>query len=218
MLTQSRFKLNGSLILSSTAVGVLLGFPVISSLMGEKLIQEPVATLWGSALGAIAAVAGAFWVSDRQIAQQRRSATALVSALFFPSVESLRELSTAYGDPSSPLQVTGNREPGELSADEWRIVHDRAAAAIEAHEKFRSRVHRYEGALSVLSATSLHMVLDLETELDEIMQGHVKTLAEGIRGQGLLSFGGAAYWDSRHALWDSKHKTAAYMTILSREA
>ena len=77
------------------AVGVLLAFPLAAPVFDGKIL-EPVATLWGNALGAVGAVAAAIWASDRASGLQRRQGASLILTFVVPIEQSLGKLTDFY--------------------------------------------------------------------------------------------------------------------------
>jgi hypothetical protein len=199
-------------LLCILSMAALLGAPFL----GSKVV-ESAATLIGSALGAIAAVAGAMWVAERQTAQQGRTAAAMVHALCYPVSTALNQLTALYGPPSRPERGENNTEPDTLSADEWRSINVQAGLTLKMYEIFSSKIHHYEAALNMLSAQSLHIALDLEAGLEEAIRDAVRPLALG-SDRGISFFGGPAHWTSRSNLTKANHIIQTYMTLLEREA
>lgn len=198
---------------------MLIAFPLAAPVF-DGTILEPVATTWGSALGAIAAVAGAYWVAGWQASQQRRTAAALVHTLFYPVTVALNDLSRAYGPPSRAERGESDAEPDVLSAEDWRNINRHAKRVVDLYGIFKSRIHRYEAALNLLSASSLVIALDLETELEEVIQDVVKSLAPRSAGepiQGRTFYGEPAHWSIRFELTQSNQRTQAYMLFLQRQ-
>lgn len=156
------------------AVGVLIAFPLAAPVFDGKIL-EPVATLWGNALGAMAAVAGAAWVAERQIAQQRKSAAALVQRMFWPTTSALGKLTAAYGPPSQTDSGT-DVEPDVFSPEKWQQVAQQAKLVQEEFVKFNNRIQRYEAGLNLLSAHSLSTAMAMEAELEKVMPDTVARL------------------------------------------
>jgi hypothetical protein len=208
------------LVISWAAIGVLFVFPVVAQLLDTKLI-EPIATLWGSALGAIAAVAGAFWVADRQATQQRRSAAALVRAMFLPVAFALDQLNMAYGAPSRPDRGDSNDEPDILSPEEWSNIFEHAGFVMDYYKDFQSKIHRYEAGLNLLSASSLRTALALESELDGGIHRAVGPLLlrgdPGVNGA-YLFYPGHPTWSSRMELTLLNQDVQNYMARLEHDA
>lgn len=205
-----------------TSVGVLAAFPLAAPLFDGKIL-EPVATMWGSALGAMAAVAGALWVADRQATQQQRSAAALVRAMLHPVAFSLDELNMVYGPPSRPHRGETNDEPDILSGDEWVNVCEHAQFVIDHYKDFQSKIHRFETGLNLLSASGLQAALTIESELDEGINRAVGPLVIGngldpIYGPGHGFGPGAPTWTSRFAITVLNQHVQKGMAQLEREA
>lgn len=207
-------------ILSSASLGTLIFFPVVAQLF-DKQLYEPVATLWGSALGAMAAVAGAFWVADLQASQQRRDAATLVYAMFYPVTSALEELSTVYGPPSRPHRGDTNDEPDILSGEDWRNIYNHAWVVVETYEKFKSKIHRFDAGLNLLSARSMQVALALEELLEDAVRDDVKRLALGHErnlGDMTLFPDGPAHWSTRFAVMTANRDAQDYMGQLWHEA
>ena len=163
------------LLLACIGVGALIAFPIVAQFFAAKLL-EPVASLWGSALGAWAGIAGALWVAERQAATQRRAAAALVRQMFHPIAFALDELAYIHGPPSRPPGNVDTPEPDIFSIEKWSEVADHAGFVIENYRKFNTRIHRYEAGLNLLSASSLNAALGLETELEDAIRDVVVPL------------------------------------------
>lgn len=168
-------KIDLRLVISSAAIAVLFIFPGIAYLLEAKLLDS-VATLWGSALGAIAAVGGAFWVADRQANQQRKGAAALVHAMFLPTVVTLHQLTLLYGAPSRPTMGDVDAEPDSFDVEKWEKIKTHATSVVDHFKKFNIRLHRYEAGLALLSAEDLTTALALETTLENCVQDVVISL------------------------------------------
>jgi hypothetical protein len=204
------------------AVGVLIAFPLAAPVFDGKIL-EPVATMWGSALGAIAAVAGAIWIAERQVAQQRRSAAALVREMFHSTTFALDELAFVFGPPSRPHKGDSDDEPDVFNAEKWKEVADHAGLVLDHYKKFNSRIHRYEAGLNLLSANSLSTALALETELEDIIRDAVTRLKMHPQSydpaSGKVSYPEQApTWSRRFALTVSNRHVQDYMAKLEREA
>lgn len=204
------------------AVGVLIAFPLAAPVFDGKIL-EPVATMWGSALGAIAAVAGAVWVAERQVAQQRKGAAALVREMFYPTTFALDELAFVYGRPSRPNKGESDDEPDVLSIEKWREVCDHAGFTLDHFKKFNARIHRYEAGLNLLSAEGLQAALALETELEDVIENVVTGLRhppmtyEAANGRA-EPMAQAPTWSSRFSLMVSNGHVQDYLARLEREA
>lgn len=204
------------------AVGVLIAFPLAAPVFDGHIL-EPVATLWGNALGAAAAVAGAAWVAERQVAQQQRSAAALVRQLFHPTAFALNELAFIYGPPSRPHRGDSDEEPETFDPEKWREVASHAGFVLDHYEKFRNKIHRYEAGLSLLSADSLGTALALETELEDAVRDAVTRLRTPPQEYDLVS-SSVTYrsepptWSRRFALATFNRHVQDYMAKLEREA
>ncbi|TWI69018.1 hypothetical protein IP91_00083 [Pseudoduganella lurida] len=163
------------LIICVISLTMLAAFPIIAQRLGEKL-YEPVATLWGSALGALAGVAGAFWIADRQTSVQRRGAARLVREMFFPVTHAISEVVGVLGRPERPNCYDGDDEPQIFEPEKWREVADQAGFVVARYTVFRGRIHRYEAGLSLLSANALTAAFELETQLEDAINGSISRL------------------------------------------
>jgi len=210
------------LALCWAAIGVLFAFPVVAELLDRKLLDS-VATLWGSALGAIAAVSGAFWVADRQVAQQRKMAAALVRRMFYPTVFALNQLASLYGPPSRPYGSDTDLEADIFSAEKWQNIADHAKFVIDSHNVFVARIHRYEAVLNLLSADSLGTALALETELENAISDAVTPLKVRPHRFSLINdemeyLDQAPTWGSRQNLAVFNANVSHYIAELEQQA
>lgn len=187
------------LLLACIGVGALIAFPIVAQFFAAKLL-EPVASLWGSALGAWAAIAGAFWVADRQASQQRRSAAALVHAMFHPLVFHLDELAFFYGAPTSPHPRENDEEPDLLDPEQWASVRLSASLVKAEYEKLKQRMHRVEAVLHLLGPDEMRSVFDLESELAEQIPQVVARLHARASETGLAFYPGPASCSQRFVL------------------
>jgi hypothetical protein len=186
-------------LLCGIAIGVLVAFPLAAPLMGGKIL-EPVATLWGSALGAIAAVSGALWVAERQASQQRKNATALVRAMLHPVAFHLEELKDRYGPASQPHPPENDEEPYVLAPEDWSKILSLAETVIERHIEFERKIHRVEAALNLLGPTEMEVFFELEAELKSAISVAVRPLRQRASEPGLRMYSGHASWSIRFAL------------------
>jgi len=210
------------LLLACIGVGTLIAFPIAAQFFAAKLL-EPVASLWGSALGAWSGIAGALWVAERQVASQRRAAAALVRQLFHPLASALDDLTSLYGPPSRPVRGESNTEPEIFSIEEWKGIAEHAQIFLNHYDTFIKKVHRYEAGLNLLSASSLSAALSLETELADTGRTTVAPLTErpshynrDVSDNVFVNC--APTWSSRCALGAFNRQVQKHMTQLGHEA
>jgi len=203
-------------LLSFIAVFVLLGI----SLTPYKL-PDPFATLWGSALGAMAAVAGAMWVAERQATLQRRNAASLVLAMFYPTVWAIHDLTNLYGMPSREVCGDHDDEPDTFSREQWEEIHHQADRVFDNYNEFIRKIHRYESALNLLSPNSLLLSFSLETTLDSSLQRVVSALKfghnQGVYGEPIF-IAQSPTWSTRHALMTLDRDIQDLITDLDKES
>jgi hypothetical protein len=215
-----QLKIDRWLVMCCIAIGVLIAFPVVAQLIGGKLL-EPVAALWGSALGAWSAVAGAFWVADRQASQQQRRAAALVHAMLQPVTFALFQLTMVYRARSLAHRGGSNEEPDILTPEEWKNVRDQAGVVFSHYENFKNKIHRYEAGLSLLSASSLQTALAVEAELEDAIRDAVRPLAFGSEssiGDARLFYAGPVHHSTHFALMVANRNTQQHTAQLEHEA
>lgn len=215
-------KIDLRLVITSAAIGILIIFPWLAYFLETKLL-ESVATLWGSALGAIAAVAGAFWVADRQAAQQKRSSATLVREMFHPVAFALDELAFIYGPPSRPQKGNSDDEPDIFNLEKWQDIADYAGFVTQNYKKFIERIHRYEAGLNLLSAEGLQAALALETEIEDIIRDVITPLSVRLPDRDATYYpeefeAKAASWGTRFALSVSNRHVHDHMAVLRKEA
>jgi hypothetical protein len=153
-----------------------------------------------------------------QTAQQRTSAAALVRAMFHPVAFGLDELSMLYGPPSRPHSGDSNEEPDILSADRWQEVNHQACLVIEHYKTFKSRIHRFEAGLNLLSANSLRVALALESEIEDAVRDAVRPLAPGERRLHSNFSPGSPPWNNRFAVTTFNRHIQDYMAELGQDA
>lgn len=211
------------LLLACIGVGALIAFPVVAQFFAVNLL-EPVASLWGSALGAWAGIAGALWVAERQAATQRRAAATLVRQMFYPVAFALDELALVYGPPSRPNRGEDDDEPDVFSIEKWKEIADHAQLVLDQYKKFNNRIHRYEAGLNLLSATSLNAALDLETELADAIDDSIKRLIHRPKAahdylRDIVTYKAQSpSWSSQFALHVFNQHVQQYMAQLERDA
>ena len=150
------------------AVGVLIAFPLAAPLFGGKIL-EPVATLWGNALGAIGAVAAAIWASDRASNLQRRQGASLILTFVLPIEQSLAELTYVYGR-SAPVNDDTSQEPHLLDRTTADQVQKLCFATRTAYCKFKQAASRVEAVLTFLGPHEMQNFFALEVELENMEQ------------------------------------------------
>lgn len=180
-------------------IGLALAFPFAAPLIGTK-IPEAAATLWGSALGAIAAVAGALLVAKEVQASQRRNAAGLVVKMVRPSLFFLEELCDVYGAPSKRQDYTEiDQEPDVLPPERWGKVRSSVKTLLEEYELLQRKLHRVDAAINGLGPEDLSLVLNLEAALAGMVDS-VKVLEKRAMEPGLSVYPGHASWSQRFAL------------------
>lgn len=181
------------------AIGLLISLPLAVALIRAK-IPEPVVSLLGSAVGAAAAVAGAFWVAEHQIMKQRRNAAAFVAALFWPVADFLGELARAYGSPSSTDPGDSDDEPDRMEPYRWEEIRSLAQLVIEHYESLQRRHPRLDAAIYLLGPEQMETALSLEWELDYAINDTVKPVLQRAADQATGLSPSAASWRTRKDL------------------
>jgi hypothetical protein len=177
---------------------------------------------WVQGVGTIIAIAAAFLVADRQVTHQRRQAAVFVLQMFHPVAFALDELAFVYGPPSRPHRGDGDAEPDVFDVEKWIEVADHAGFVLDHYDKFKSRIHRYEAGLNLLSAVGLRTALALETELEDTIRDAVTRLKirphNYVPGGTVEHVAEAPTWSSRFVLAVSNGHVQDYMARLEREA
>lgn len=202
-------------LICGVAIGILVAFPLAAPLMGGKIL-EPVATLWGSALGAIAAVSGALWVAERQVSQQRRNAAALVYSLLHGVSFALQELHEVYGPPQRAHPDPTDEEPDVFTPDDWSAVADHAKAVMDEYDALKRRIHRLEAALNMLGPREMETVFFLESEIENAVRDSVGSLLKRSSETGLRFYPGHPSWGARFALMVFNGHVQEYMSQLQK--
>lgn len=182
------------LLVSAISIAVLLGVPSISNQMSDAT-----ATLWGSALGAAAAVAGAAWASDRQTRIQRRNAAALVHTVFEPLATEIHRVVRRYGTPSNSEPV-GDQEPDAIHPADWKEIRSRIEEIDKRSARLRENLQRTESALNLLGPSEMQIVLRLESELAPLMDNEIATLRSDSSQPGVQLYPQFARWSLRYRL------------------
>lgn len=146
-----------------TSVGVLIAFPLAAPLFDGKIL-EPVATLWGNALGAVGAVAAAVWAGDRAAHQQQRQGAALIVTFVAPLAQQVSEVTAFYSrvSPADDSDAQPSHTPDEATATE---ICTRGHLVRAEHRRFQQLIHRVEALLNYLGPTEMQVFLELEEEL-----------------------------------------------------
>ncbi|WP_421955637.1 hypothetical protein [Polaromonas sp.] len=165
-----------------------------------SVIPESAATLWGSALGAIVAIAGAQWVAKEQQRTQRHNAAGLVRESYSRVLFSLDELCYVYGAPTTRADHAENdNEPNPLSCEDWAQIRDFAGVLLENYAHLKSKSHRVDAAVTLLGQEELEAFLFLETEVEAMIE-LVQKLHEKAREPPVRMYGSPASWSQRFAL------------------
>lgn len=167
-------------LLAGVAGGILVAFPLAAPVVGS-VIPEGASTMWGSALGAIIAVTGAYLVAGYQFNEQRRSAASLMYGIFSEPVYKLTHLMETFGLPSSTVRPNEGYEPVEITREQWTLVIDAANDFRKSHASALQQSHRIDSALNVLRPTELFSVFSLELELKGTNEVVTKLLEDAIR-------------------------------------
>jgi hypothetical protein len=194
-------------------IGVLAAFPFAAPVIGS-VIPESAATLWGSALGALIAVGGAFWVSDHSQRAIRRNAAAIVLEVVDATVSWLEDLSNAYGHPVAREDAAEHDdEPDILTPENWNSVRASVDAVFAEYGAMNKKMHRVEGVITMLGLEELRSYLALELELELAM-----SVAESIRKRaserGLHFYPGPASWSARSFLFESVRNLQPHLETL----
>lgn len=185
--------------------GVLVAFPLAAPILGS-VIPEGVATLWGSALGALIAVAGAYLVVSFQIRTQRRVAASLVYGAFSGAVHDLKDLASKLGEPSSEEEPATGEEPTPLSRHSWILIEADARAFLKSRQVAIGQQRRIDAALNFLGPEELFGLFALESELEKCDKVVTDLLSDAVRA--------VRHPDAVPILWShrkeiSQHQTAA---------
>lgn len=146
------------------SVGVLVAFPLAAPLFDGEIL-EPVATLWGNALGAIGAVAAAIWAGDRAARLQQRQGAGLIVTFVDPVAESLADL-TAFYIQSAPEDDSESQPPHLPDPVLAERIVDRCSSVNVKYYAFKKAGTRVEAILNHLGPAEMHVFLELEDELE----------------------------------------------------
>lgn len=178
--------------------GMLLALPFAAPVVGAVL-PEAAATLWGAALGAAMAVAGAMWAAQAAERRKRQDAVALIVAMVEPIAFFLDELAFVYGPPSRPHPSDTDQEPDVLDPSGWQQVKNSATHLLERIDLLAKRTHRIDAVLAVLGAEALEAYFFFETELEAVVE--IARTVEGEASQpGLKLYPQHPKWSVRFAL------------------
>lgn len=182
------------LLVCVISIAVLLSAQSVSNQMSDGT-----ATLWGSALGAAAAVAGAAWASDRQARIQRRNASALVHTVFEPVATEIHGVARRYGAPSNS-QPDGDQEPDAIHPEGWKDIRSRIEELDKRWARLRENLKRMESALNLLGPSEMQIVLRLESELETLMGNEIAILRSDSSQPGVQLYPQFARWSLRFRL------------------
>ena len=159
-------------LICGICIGILFAFPLAAPLMGGEIL-EPVATLWGNALGAIGAIAAAIWAADRGTNLQRRQGASLILTFVAPLAMHLEKLAVTYKAAAPALDDESQPQHflNSVSAEE---VGNLCQAVSSDYRKFNAAIHRVEAVLSFLGPSEMQVFFALEAELET---------AKGVVGQ-----------------------------------
>ena len=178
--------------------GMLFAFPFAAPVLGAVL-PESVATLWGAALGAAMAVAGATWAANASDRRRRQDAVALILAMLEPIAFFLDELAGAYGAPSTPHPGDNDQEPDVLQPDDWQEVRDSANHLLRRIDLLSKRNHRIDAVLALLGSDALDAYFSFETELEAVIEV-ARKVEEEASAPGLTLYPQHPRWSVRFAL------------------
>jgi hypothetical protein len=151
-------------LVSGICIGILLAFPLAAPLMGGKIL-EPVATLWGNALGAVGAIAAAIWAADRASNLQRRQGASLILMFVGPVARELEKL-TAFYKNVAPIQDDELQPHNVLDHATAKILLELCHPVSDAYRKFGKSGARIEGVLNFLGPHEMDIFFGLEAELE----------------------------------------------------
>ncbi|MDO9420411.1 MAG: hypothetical protein Q7T66_07105 [Herminiimonas sp.] len=187
------------LLIIGFGAGILFAFPIAAPILGG-VIPDAAATLWGSALGAVMAVAGALWVAERSSKEQQRKATALVLEMVRPIAFFLDELRGVYGYPvDRDDHAENDKEPDPLTPDDWSEVRDAIETLTDQHRSLLNKLHRVDAVLNNLAPSDLATYFYLESEIEGLMES-VAILREEASQPGISFYSAPASWGGRFAL------------------
>ncbi|QOY95609.1 hypothetical protein IM543_07085 [Massilia sp. UMI-21] len=137
-----------------------IAFPLAAPFWSAN-IPDPVATLWGNALGAAAAVAGAAWVADRQARSQQRSAAGLIHTIIQPVANELGKIVNIYGRPSA-TGTGDDQEQDVLDYPQWVDLRARYFELRKHYDGLTQNMKRIEPVFSNLGPGEMQVVLQLD--------------------------------------------------------
>lgn len=178
--------------------GMLLALPFSAPVMGAVL-PDAAATLWGAALGAAIAVAGAMWAAQAVERRKKQDAVALIVAMVGPIAFFLDELASVYGPPSSSHPTDTDQEPDVLDPSDWQQVHSSATHLLGRIDLLARRTHRIDAVLAVLGVEALDAYFSFETELEAVVE-IAKNVEKEASKPGLRLYPQHPRWSVRFAL------------------
>lgn len=147
------------------AIGTLIALPLAASYFDGKIL-EPVATLWGNALGAIGAVAAAIWAADRASNLQRRQGASLILTFVSPMAKNLTTLTNMYKAvaPVADDELQPSHVPSPDAAEKIGVF---CQVVMSNYRTFKDSMHRIEPVLTFLGPAEMQAFFALEAKLEE---------------------------------------------------
>lgn len=201
--------------IAGAAVGILVAFPLAAPLFSGKIL-EPVATLWGNALGAIGAIAAAIWASDRASSLQRRQGASLILAFIAPIGHALTQLTHAYSI-LAPVDDGSSRAPTILDEAGTKEVGALCFLTNGAYYKFKEAGSRIENVITLLGPEEMTVFFALEAEL-ETMSGVVGQLMHHVGTSAEQIYGHTPSTGLRTRLLKTHDHVKRYLTLIERAA
>jgi hypothetical protein len=197
-------------------LGVGIAFPLAAPVFGA-VIPDSTATLWGSALGAMVAIAGAFWVAGSAQRSAQKTAASLVLALIEPLSFALGELQDAYGLPTTRKRGQQDSEQAALSLQDLSDVRAAVAFVTDRHRVITANRNRIDAILPSLGPVGVSALFNLEMEMEPTMDVVRLVLSEADRPETRL-YGAHASHNLRFALKVHREHIDGYIAALRLHA
>ncbi|NVM75640.1 hypothetical protein FHW83_001427 [Duganella sp. SG902] len=198
-------------------IGTLIALPIAAPAIWDAKLPDGAATLWGAALGAVIAVAGAYWVASIPLRIQRRNAAALVFRFHQPLAFFLEEVTYLYGHRSSASRPASDVEPDLIEPDGWRGIADSAKSFLDAYQHLQRKHARIDSAVTWLVADDLAALMGLEIELESVAQA-LEELYQEASQPGRRLYADHPSWGRRFSLSVFNAHVIEYMRVLQAAA